>query len=75
MAGAHPTHAEQRSRRRLGGTPLGAPIVGWVADHLGPRWALVVGAVSGILAVGVAVWTIKRQLDKPRVIKTDPPSL
>ncbi|MCF5025333.1 MFS transporter, partial [Pseudomonas lurida] len=24
----------------LGGTPIGAPIVGWVADHLGPRWAL-----------------------------------
>ena len=23
----------------LGGTPIGAPIVGWVADHLGPRWA------------------------------------
>ncbi|WP_439864579.1 MFS transporter [Pseudomonas antarctica] len=59
----------------LGGTPIGAPIVGWVADHLGPRWALVVGAVSGILAVGVALWTIRRQLDKPRGIKTDPPSL
>lgn len=49
----------------LGGTPIGAPIVGWVADHLGPRWALVVGAVSGILAVGVALYTIKRQLDRP----------
>ncbi|MGB7648365.1 MAG: MFS transporter, partial [Pseudomonas fluorescens] len=49
-----------------GGTPLGAPIVGWVADHLGPRWALVVGAVSGILAVGVALYTLRRQLDKPR---------
>ncbi|TVT92179.1 MFS transporter [Pseudomonas sp. HT11] len=59
----------------LGGTPIGAPIVGWVADHLGPRWALVVGAVSGILAVGVALYTIKRQLDRPQVIKSDPPTL
>ncbi|MFT0477445.1 MFS transporter [Pseudomonas antarctica] len=50
----------------LGGTPIGAPIVGWVADHLGPRWALVVGAVSGILAVGVALYTLKRQLDRPK---------
>ena len=58
----------------LGGTPIGAPIVGWVADHLGPRWALVVGAVSGILAVGVALYTIKRQLDRPQVIKSGPPT-
>lgn len=49
----------------LGGTPIGAPIVGWVADHLGPRWALVVGAVSGILAVGVAIYTLRRKLDRP----------
>jgi MFS family permease len=30
----------------LGGTPLGAPIVGWVADHFGARWGLVVGAAA-----------------------------
>ena len=58
----------------LGGTPIGAPIVGWVADHLGPRWALVVGAVSGVLAVGVALYTIKRQLDRPQVVNSDPPT-
>lgn len=39
----------------LGGTPIGAPIVGWVADHLGPRWALGVGAASGFAAAIVAV--------------------
>jgi MFS family permease len=39
----------------LGGTPIGAPIVGWVADHFGPRWALGVGAASGFAAAGVAV--------------------
>lgn len=31
----------------LGGTPVGAPVVGWVADVLGPRWALAIGALSG----------------------------
>lgn len=34
----------------LGGTPVGAPIVGWVADVAGPRWALAVGAAAGIAA-------------------------
>jgi len=29
----------------LGGTRLGAPIVGWVANQFGPRWALAIGAV------------------------------
>ncbi len=38
----------------MGGTPVGAPIVGWVADTFGPRWALGVGAASGILAAIVA---------------------
>jgi MFS family permease len=38
----------------LGCTPIGAPIVGWVADHLGPRWALGVGALAGFAAAAVA---------------------
>ena len=41
----------------LGGTPIGAPITGWVADHLGPRWALGVGAASGLAAALVAIST------------------
>jgi MFS family permease len=39
-----------------GCTPLGAPLVGWVANHFGPRWALAVGAASGFAAAAVAVW-------------------
>jgi MFS family permease len=39
----------------LGGTPIGAPIVGWVADTFGPRWALGVGAASGLAAAIVGV--------------------
>ncbi len=42
-----------------GTTPLGAPLVGWIANLAGPRWAIVVGAASGIAAAGVAlVWMI-----------------
>jgi uncharacterized transporter YbjL len=29
--------------------------VGWVADHPGPRWALAVGAASGVIAAAVAL--------------------
>ena len=39
----------------LGGTPIGAPIVGWVADRFGPRWALGVGAGAGVAAAAVGL--------------------
>jgi MFS family permease len=39
----------------FGGTPLGAPIVGWVADAFGPRWALGIGAASGVAALFVGI--------------------
>ncbi|MFC4764911.1 MFS transporter [Dyella koreensis] len=39
----------------LGGTPIGAPLVGWVADTFGPRWALGVGAASGFAAMLVGL--------------------
>ncbi|NYF81247.1 MFS transporter [Granulicella arctica] len=45
----------------LGGTPIGAPIVGWVANHFGPRWALGVGAASGFAAVIFAVQVLTRR--------------
>ena len=39
----------------LGGQPLGAPLVGWIANSFGPRWALVVGALGGFAAMGVGL--------------------
>jgi MFS family permease len=39
----------------LGGTPIGAPIVGRVADAWGPRWALSIAAASGFGAAIVGV--------------------
>jgi MFS family permease len=45
-----------------GTTPLGAPLIGWIANAAGPRWAMGVGAVSGLLAAAVAVgWMIVRR--------------
>ncbi len=38
----------------VGGTPVGAPLVGAIADIWGPRWAVVFGALSGLLAAAIA---------------------
>ena len=45
----------------LGGTPIGAPLVGWVADHFGPRWSLRVGAAAGFAAAIVGLFHIVRR--------------
>jgi MFS family permease len=50
----------------LGGTPIGAPIVGWVANTCGPRWALGVGATSGFVAAMVAFFVLKRGGEHPQ---------
>ena len=34
----------------MGGTPIGAPLVGWVSNTFGPRWSLGVAAASGLAA-------------------------
>jgi MFS family permease len=49
----------------VGATPIGAPFVGWVADTLGPRWALGVGAASGFGAVMVAIHYFSKQPQAP----------
>ena len=45
----------------LGGTPIGAPITGWVANHFGPRWSLGIGAGAGFTAALVAVYALARR--------------
>ena len=50
----------------LGGTPIGAPIVGWVADNFGPRWALGLGAAAGFAAALVALYVIVRRPVAPQ---------
>jgi len=45
----------------LGGTPIGAPLVGWVANHFGPRWALGIGAGAGFTAALVAAYVLARR--------------
>ncbi len=44
----------------VGGTPVGAPFVGWVVNQFGPRWGLGVAAIAGILAAGSCLYWLMR---------------
>jgi MFS family permease len=39
----------------LGSTPIGGPVVGWIAEHLGARYALAVGALA---CLGAGAWGV-----------------
>lgn len=44
----------------MGGTPVGAPVIGWVGEQWGPRWTLIVGGIVSALAAAVGVWALAR---------------
>ncbi|RFU19426.1 MFS transporter [Geodermatophilus marinus] len=45
----------------MGGTPLGAPLIGWVAEHLGAPWGFVIGGSIAVLAgLVAAAWLARR---------------
>ena len=44
----------------LGATPIGSPVVGWIAETYGARWAIGIGSITALLvAAGAALWTKK----------------
>ena len=63
----------------LGGTPIGAPIVGWIAGSFGPRWALGFGATSGFAATIVGIYYLSQyrhlqtHIDAGCFVKGQPP--
>jgi MFS family permease len=44
----------------MGGTPLGAPIIGWVGDVFGARWTLIGGGAATVLGTLVAALIFSR---------------
>jgi MFS family permease len=41
----------------MGGTPIGSPIIGWVGEHVGARWTIVLGGVVALVtAAAVVLW-------------------
>jgi len=50
----------------LGGTPVGAPLIGWVGEHLGAPWSLVVGgAVVVVAGLAALLWLPRLGLAGP----------
>ncbi|MDR1188155.1 MAG: MFS transporter [Bifidobacteriaceae bacterium] len=65
----------------LGATPIGAPMVGWIADAWGPRWSIGVGSIAS-LVIGVAAmiwakvhWKVEAKFDHilpPHLVVANP---
>jgi len=46
----------------MGGTPIGSPLIGWIAEVAGPRWSLITGGVaSAVAAVLAALYLARRE--------------
>lgn len=44
----------------LGGTPIGAPLIGWLAAAYGPRWSLIGGGLVSAGATLLVSWALLR---------------
>ncbi|KAB1659516.1 MFS transporter [Pseudoclavibacter chungangensis] len=44
----------------MGGTPIGAPLMGWFVELVGPRWTLAIGGASGVVAALLAIAILRR---------------
>jgi len=55
----------------LGSTPLGGPVIGWVAEHAGARAGFAVGAAA-TLAAGAAVLLAARRLNSGKPLRLMP---
>ena len=47
----------------LGSTPIGGPIVGWVAQEFSARWSLAVGGVPTVL-IALCAWPALKRIDE-----------
>ena len=44
-----------------GGTPFGAPMIGWLAEAIGPRWSLLIGGAVSAAAAVIAASLLARK--------------
>lgn len=47
----------------MGGTPLGAPFLGWVGEQYGARWTVLIASIAATLAVAAATIYVMRTDD------------
>jgi MFS family permease len=46
----------------LGTTPIGAPITGWIADHISAEWSLAYGSIIAIVAAALGAEARRRSM-------------
>jgi MFS family permease len=49
----------------LGGTPLGSPMAGWIAEQFGPRMSMVCGGLISVAAAAAAAIMLARRRGRP----------
>lgn len=47
----------------MGGTPIGAPVIGWIGTQFGARWTILVGSIATAVTVGIAMTYLMRSKD------------
>ena len=47
------------------GTPVGAPLIGWASDHLGPRIGLIGGGALSVVGILILVMWLMRRMRRP----------
>jgi MFS family permease len=60
----------------MGGTPLGSPLIGYIGEHLGARWTLIIGGTMVLVGVGLSVLVYERSSAglKNRSVANGPPT-
>jgi MFS family permease len=53
----------------LGSTPIGGPIIGWIGEHIGPRYSLLLGGIAALFAAYIGFRSLKRRKKNARFIK------
>ena len=51
----------------LGTTPLGAPVAGWIGEHLGPRVAFAGGGLVALATGLIGLWVLSRRATAERL--------
>lgn len=58
----------------MGGTPLGAPLIGWIGAAWGPRWTILVGSLAtGLAVVGAMLYLVRNEDMRVRYHRQDRP--
>ena len=52
----------------LGGTPFGAPFIGWIGEEYGARWTLILGGLVSVVGIAISALVYARiqRLERPR---------